>query len=174
MSIDLYDASVPIFLRYLNRLDGLVDAAESHATSHHIDLSNLLQASVAPDMLPFATQVHIAAYFALRACFPIVGKPIPTGGEFPATALGLHQRIAHVVALLNTLHAAEFAGREAAVLESTAGNALISLPAPEFLLQYALPNFFFHITTAYAILRSQGVAIGKAQFDGFHLYEPKA
>jgi uncharacterized protein len=91
MSIDLYNASIPVFLRYLNRLDGLVDAAASHAakslaTGHQIDISNLLQASIAPDMLPFAAQIHTAAYFALCACFPLAGKPIPTQVEFPATS----------------------------------------------------------------------------------------
>ncbi len=173
MSISLYDASVPVFLRYLNHLDGLVEAAESH-TIDHIDLSNLLQASIAPDMLPFATQVHIAAYFALRACFPIADKPLPPDRDFPATAQGLHLRIAYVIEQLKTLHISDFEGRETAVLESTAGNALVSLKAPEFLFQYIMPNFFFHITTAYAILRGQGVAIGKEQFDGFHRYKAGA
>jgi uncharacterized protein len=173
MSISLYDASVPVFLRYLDRLDGLVEAAESHATSHEIDLSNLLRASLAPDMLPFETQVHIAAYFTLRACFPLVGKPIPPSGEFPATIQGLHLRIAYVIEQLRMLHAVEFEGRESAVLESKAGKGFVSLKAPEFLLQYAMPNFFFHVTAAYAILRSQGVVLGKQDFDGFHIYEQR-
>lgn len=172
MSIDLYEASIPVFLRYLDRLDGLVKVAESHASDQPIDVSRLLRASIAPDMLPFETQVVIACNFALRACFPLTGKPIPPYGEFPATAQGLHERIAYVVGLLQTIHAAEFEGRETAVLESKAGNALVALQAPAFLLQYALPNFFFHVTTAYAILRGQGVAVGKEHFDGFHSYEP--
>lgn len=174
MSICLYDASIPVFLRYLDRLDGLVKAAESHANGRRIGVSHLLRATIAPDMLPFETQVAIACNFALRACFPLVGKPIPPYGEFPATAHGLHQRIAYVVGLLRMIGADEFEGREAAVLESQAGNALVALKAPEFLLQYALPNFFFHVTTAYAILRGQGVAVGKEDFDGFHAYEPAA
>jgi len=174
MPIGLYDASIPVFLRYLDRLDGLVEAAESHAKERRIGVSDLLRASIAPDMLPFETQVLIAANFALRACFPLAGKPIPPYGEFPNTAQGLHLRIAHVAGLLKTLRAAEFEGRDSAVLESKAGNALVLLKAPEFLLQYALPNFFFHITAAYAILRGQGVAVGKENFDGFHSYEPEA
>lgn len=174
MSISLYDASIPVFLRYLDRLDDLVEAAEAHANGQPIDLSHLLRASIAPDMLPFETQVAIACNFALRACFPLVGKPIPPYGEFPATAKGLHQRIAYVAGLLRTIHADEFEGREAAVLESQAGQVLVALQAPAFQLQYALPNFFFHVTAAYAILRGQGVAIGKEHFDGFHSYEPGA
>ncbi len=174
MSVSLYYASIPVFLRYLERVDGLVAAAESHANSHRVDVADLLRASIAPDMLPFGTQVEIACNFALRACFPLAGKPVPPYGEFPATAQGLHLRIAYVVGLLQTIHAAEFEGRETAVLQSQAGNALVALQAPAFLLQYALPNFFFHVTTAYAILRGQGVAVGKEHFDGFHAYEPGA
>lgn len=174
MPISLYEASIPVFLRYLVRLDGLIDAAQSHANGHRIDVSNLFRASIAPDMLPFEIQVVIACNFALRACFPLAGKPIPPYGEFPATAQGLHQRIARVVGLLKTIDTAEFEGREAAVLESQAGQALVALTAPKFLLQYALPNFFFHVTAAYAILRGQGVAVGKEHFDGFHAYEPGA
>ena len=72
--------------------------------------------------------------------------------------------------MLQALQPSQYVGGESRVLESQAGNARVSLPAPEFLLQYALPNFFFHLSMAYAILRSQGVPIGKAQFDGFHDY----
>ncbi len=74
------------------------------------------------------------------------------------------------MALLNSLEAAAFEGAAGRVLESKAGNANVVLPASEFLLQYALPNFFFHLTSAYAILRKYGAAVGKAQFDGFHAY----
>ncbi len=170
MPIGLYEASTPVFLRYLARLGGLVDAAESHVWSHTLDASEILEARLAPDMLPFETQVLIAANFALRACFPLAGQEVPPYGEFPATFDGLRARIAHVVALLNSLAPSQFADAESRVLESKAGNAVVSLRAPEFLLQYALPNFFFHVTAAYAILRSRGVAVGKAHFDGFHAY----
>jgi uncharacterized protein len=172
MSIGLYEASVPVFLRYLDRLHGLVEAAEHHALARGTDVAEILEARLAPDMLPFETQVHTAAHFALRASFPLAGEPIPPYGEFPATAEGLRLHIADVVRLLNTLSLSQFKGRESAVLESEAGKALVSLRAPEFLLLYALPNFFFHVTAAYAILRSCGVAVGKEDFDGFHSYNP--
>lgn len=170
MSLSLYDASVPVFLRYLDRLLGLVDAAQAHGSARHQEPAVLLFARLAPDMAPFATQVMIAANFALRACFPLAGQDIPPYGEFPATFDGLRARITHVQSLLQALEPSQYAGGESRVLESQAGHAQVSLKAPEFLLQYALPNFFFHLSAAYAILRSQGVPIGKAQFDGFHVY----
>jgi hypothetical protein len=170
MSSGLYAASIPVFLRYLDRLLALVDAAEAHARAGHVDDSQILDARLAADMLPFATQVTIAANFALRAAFPLAGQDLPPPGEFPATFAGLRQCIARVVALLKGLAPALFVGAESRWLESRAGNALVALPAPEFLFQYALPNFFFHLTAAYAILRSRGVAVGKQDFDGFHAY----
>ncbi len=173
MSVWLYEASVPVFLRYLDRLRGLIDAAEAHAESHHLTEPELLGARLAASMHPFESQVTIAAGFALRACFPLAGQAIPASGEFPATISGLRARVAHVVALLNTLAPAQFEHGEPRMLHSQAGNALVSLPAPEFLFQYALPNFFFHLTSAYAILRSLGLPLGKEQFDGFHRYPPE-
>jgi hypothetical protein len=170
--IGLYEASVPVYLRYLGRLRGLVDIAELHSHTYRLDASELLNARLAPDMLPFEKQVVIAANFALRACFPLVGLPIPASGEFAAGFEGLRSRIDRVTQWVNALEVWQFEGAESRVLESQAGDALVSLRAPEFLFQYALPNFFFHLTAAYTILRSRGVGIGKQQFDGFHAYPP--
>jgi len=174
MSVGLHEASVPVFLRYLDRLLALVNAADDHARSRGCEEAALLHARLAPDMLPFETQVQIAANFALRGCFPLAGQAIPPYGEFPATFDGLRSGIARVAALLTALGPAAFQGGESRIIESKAGNAAVSLAAPEFLFQYALPNFFFHVTAAYAILRSRGLAIGKEQFDGFHSYPQPA
>lgn len=173
MSINLYDASVPVFVRYLNRLDGLVDIAESHAGAHPLAPPAILDARLAPDMLPFETQVRIAAHFALRASFPLAGQEVPPYGEFPATFDGLHAHIARAIALLNSLQPHQFEQAQSRTLQSMAGNAAVSLKAAEFLFQYTLPNFFFHLTVAFAILRGQGVALGKEQFDGLHSYLPQ-
>ena len=169
----MYQASLPVFLRYLDRLSELVNIAEAHVQEQRLEASSLLDARLAPDMLPFEVQVQIAANFALRACFPLAGEDIPPYGDFPATFDGLRARIARVVGLLKSLRPEQCEGSEKRIIESKAGNAIVVLPVPEFLLQYALPNFFFHVTTAYAILRSRGVVIGKAQFDGFHCYTPE-
>lgn len=174
MPIGLFEASVPTFLRYLERLSILVSTAESHARTHTMDAMDLLNARLAPDMLPFETQVRIAANFALRASFPLAGREIPPYGEFDVSFDGLRQCIERAMKLVGSLEVAQFEDSESRILESKAGNALVSLRAPKFLFQYALPNFFFHVTTAYAILRSLGVPIGKEDFDGFHSYEHDA
>lgn len=169
----LYDASVPVFLRYLERLGGLLDAAEHFALTENRSVDALLAARLAPDMLALETQIVIAANFTLRAAFPLAGEPIPPFGEFAAGLPGLRARLERAAALLRSLPPAGFADAAARTLESQAGEARVRLAAPAFLFQYALPNFFFHVGVAYAILRNQGVPLGKAQFDGFHAY-PRA
>lgn len=169
MSSPLYDASVPVFSRYLDRLAGLVSAAESFSGSGDLG-ADLLAARLAPDMLPFHVQVEIAANFSLRACFPLAGKPVPGYGEFPCSFAGLVARIARAKGLIESLARERFAGREKHVIEDMAGERLVRLPAAEFLHCYTLPNFFFHLVTAYGILRSYGVGLGKGDFDGLHLY----
>lgn len=170
MPTSLYDASVLVFLRYLERLLGLADSAEAFARACGRNPAELLSALPAPDMLPFERQVVIATNFTLRASFPLAGELIPTDSEFPATFPGLHARVDRAARLLRALDAFRFVGAETRVLESHAGDALIRLPAPEFLFQYALPNFFFHVTAAYTALRNQGVPLGKKAFDGYHSY----
>lgn len=174
MSAGFYAASVPMFQHYLGRLHTLLAAAEAHAQRHGIAASDLLQARLAQDMLPLAMQVQIAANFTLRTCFPLAGLAIPSYDEFPDTFDGLHGRLDHVAGLLGTLAPAAFQVAESRTIESRAGEALVLLPARDFLFLYAIPNFFFHVTAAYSILRHQGVPIGKAQFDGFHIYPPTA
>lgn len=164
MPMSLYDASVPVFLRYLERLDGLVAIAGAHE-----DAPQLLNARLAPDMHAFSSQVQIAAGFALRACFPLAGQAVPSWDE--ARSFGdLRARIASVVALLTALQRSQFDGAGERLIESRAGQAVVRLPAAQLLMEYALPNFFFHLSTAYAILRHHGVAVGKEHFDGWHAY----
>ncbi|MDN3920729.1 DUF1993 domain-containing protein [Roseateles violae] len=166
-SCPLYESSVPVFLRYLPRLAGLVDKAAEAAAG---DAAVLLAARLAPDMLPFESQVQIAAHFALRACFPLAGQPVPDFGEFPSGFDGLRDRIARAIALLQDLAPAQFEAGPDRLLRERAGQAELALPAVEFLHHYALPNFFFHLSCAYAILRARGLALGKQDFDGFHRY----
>jgi len=166
----LHDAAIPVFTRYLARLAGLVSSARSFVDEHALPASQLLEARLAPDMLPFRTQVEIAANFALRACFPLAGKAVPPYGEFPANFDGLLARIARANNLVASLDPQDFDGRETQELQDKAGDHVVTLPGHVFLHLYALPNFFFHVSMAYAILRSAGVRLGKADYDGFHAY----
>lgn len=168
--ISLFDISVPVFSRYLERLDGLVLIAAAHAADLGLPQEALLQSRLAPDMLPFEAQVRIAARFPLRALGPLV--PRLPDLDFPGAALfaDLRADIAAVVGALSVLTPANLEGREAEIVTDRAGLADIALPAARFVLEYALPNMFFHHTTAYAIARWEGVKLGKSDFDGWHRY----
>lgn len=165
--VDLYVASVPVFLRYLERLGGLVAAAQACP----LEERTVLQARLAPDMLAFEAQVRVAANFALRACFPLAGLAVPPLAPAAASFEDLRNWIAEVSTRLESLPRTSFEAAQSRVIEDRAGQALVSLPGAIFLWQYALPNFFFHLTSAYAILRHCGVPVGKADFDGWHVYD---
>jgi hypothetical protein len=155
---------VPVFVRYLGSLRGLVLAAQAQAGEA------VLQSCLAHDMLPFATQVQIACNFVLRACFPLAGQSVPACGDFADNFEGLLARIASVQQLAESLEPALFDGADTRTVRDPAGLAVVTLPGQSFLLHYALPNFFFHVTTAYAILRNHGVKLSKEDFDTFHRY----
>lgn len=170
MPTDYFDASVTVFHRYISRLLRIIDLAENHVRSKARSDESILNARLATDMLPFESQVKITSNFSLRSCFPLAGLPIPDYGEFPVSFDGLRAHLKRALSLLETLQPEQFESSAARKIESQAGKAHISLPAPDFLFQYALPNFFFHLATSYGILRSQGVLIGKADYDGLHRY----
>ncbi len=166
----LYSLSVPVFVRYLDQLRGLVERAEAFTQARRMPAETLLQARLAADMLPFETQVQTTANFAVRTCFPLAGLSIPPFDYCAPTYSGLRAYITRTSERLNTLAPALFDGRAQSNVQAQAGDALVMLPAIDFLMQFALPNFFFHLSTAYAILRHHGVPLGKADFDGYHVY----
>lgn len=166
----LYQASVPVFRRYLVRLLALVDQAETFAVAQGSGPDALLQARLVPSMLPFAKQVEIAANFAVRATAPLAGRPLPDDVACEAGFEGLRVHLSRVQAFLDGVQPHAMAGAEMRLCASRAGDADVVLEGPRFLFEYALPNFFFHLSMAFAVLRQHGVAIGKTDFDGFHAY----
>ena len=166
----LYRASVVVFLRSLDRLSTLLARARDARRGDPAGIAALLDARLAPDMLPLKTQVEIVCNFALRAAFPLAGEAVPSYGEFPGDSDGLRMRIARARALLDGLAPACFEDAAGRTIRDRAGEAEVVLPAERFLFEYALPNLLFHLSMVYAILRAQGVALGKADFDGFHRY----
>jgi len=166
----MHAVSVPVFGRYLGQLAHIVALAEAHALREGLDPQRLLQARLADDMLPFAAQVDIAAQFSLRACAPLAGLEVPAFGSHSGSFAALQERIGRSSAFLAALTPAQMQGSEHRAVSERAGQATVSLPGADFLLLYALPNFFFHMSTAYAILRQAGVRLGKSDFDGFHVY----
>ncbi|KAF0814497.1 hypothetical protein IGB42_01398 [Andreprevotia sp. IGB-42] len=170
MSSSLYLSSVPVFTRYLQQLAAMLALAQTHIRQTGMDEQALLATRLAADMHPFLSHVQIADDFARRACAPLAGVAKPEYAGNAASLAELAARIATTLAFLAALPAAAFDGNATRQISSAAGQQQLVLDAGTFLLHYALPNFFFHITIAYAILRHLGVEIGKRDFDGFHLY----
>lgn len=151
----LYTASVPVFRHYLERVSVIVERAGPEALGARI-----------ADAFPAGQQFATAAGFALRVACPLAGREVP---DLPA-ALG--PRLAVARAVLGAMGPAEFEGAEARVIAHQAGEAWLEQDGATFLHLYGMPNFFFHLTMGYAALRAAGVALGKADFDGFHAYPP--
>lgn len=166
----LYDASVPVFVRYLSQLSDLCSKAAEFAQLHNLDQIAILSKRIEPDMLPLKMQVVIAMNFSLRATFPLIGKPTPQYVELTRSISDLQARIHRIQNTLSDMHPSDFIEAESRVIQCQAGNAILTLQAADFLYQFALPNFFFHTSMTYAILRHTGVPLGKKYFDGFHEY----
>ncbi|MEJ6005360.1 DUF1993 domain-containing protein [Paucibacter sp. AS339] len=182
MSLNLYAATVPVFQRYLQQLQLILDLAQEHLRARAQTSgaagdaallaqaeADLLEARLAPDMLPLRSQVQVAGGFVLRAIAPLLGRPVPAFGDYPNSLVGLQQMLSDRQSFLTELQPSQFqAMDEHRIIRSDAGQTNIELPALDFALQFALPNFFFHLTCAYAILRQQGVPLSKQDFDGLH------
>lgn len=166
----MYDQSVPVFLRYLSNLAVLVRKADAWCARHAEPQEIVLLARLAPDMHPFRSQVQIACDFALRTCAPLADVARPEYGAAEMELSGLVQRIGKTCDFLRSLSSAQFDGAADTVVATQAGGAHLNLQGDVFLCQYALPNFFFHVSMAYANVRALGIDVGKADFDGFHSY----
>jgi hypothetical protein len=163
---DLHAASVRPCLQALDRaghLLGLVRASGAGVT--------ILSARLVPGMIDAAGQFRTVAVFALRATFPLTGKPVPRG-DFRSDAAGLAGRLAFARAEIEALTPADFAGAAARRITHRAGEAELTQDGADYLQLFALPNLWFHLSMAHAICRVQGLGIGKADFDGWHSYPP--
>ena len=167
MSMSMHAASVPVFRQMLGALAGVLAKAQAHATDRKIEPAALLQSRLYPDMFPFARQVQIACDFAGSVSARLAGAEVPAyegGGDSFAD---LQQRIAATLAFIDGLDAARFEGSEAREIVLRPGTPKErSIGGQAYLLAYGLPQFFFHVTTAYALLRHNGVDIGKKDYMG--------
>ena len=168
----LHALSVPVLLRYLGSLDTMLGALAAFAELHGRDERELLATTLAEDMFDLRRQVLTAANFSIRALVPVAPSLRPLVGAKAGTIAELRQRLAECAAALAALDPASIDALETAPARERAGEATVETDALTFVTHYALPNFFFHLMAAYLILRSIGVPIGKADFDGFHRYPP--
>jgi hypothetical protein len=161
----LYDVSVPQFTKTLQNLSAMLDKAAAHADSKKFDVEVLLNARLAPDQFNFIRQVQIACDTAKLGVARLTGKEAPSYEDNEKTLPELKARIEKTLAYLGTVAAADFAGAAERRVSQPRWQGKY-LTGTEFAVQHMLPNFFFHVTTAYAILRHNGVDVGKKDYLG--------
>ena len=167
MSETIYAASIPLFQQMLGGLKTVLAKAEAHATEKNIDPNAYLQARLFPDMFGLLRQVQIASDFAKGVAARLAGVEVPKLEDGETTFGELQARIDTVLAFMATLTEAQFADaatREIVLQPGTPKERRFAGQA--YLLTYGLPHFFFHTTTAYAILRSNGIEVGKKDYVG--------
>jgi uncharacterized protein len=167
MTISLYTASVPLFKQMLTSLGHVLRKAQDHAEAKAIEPAALLQARLFPDMFPLVRQVQIACDFASGITARIAGVAVPSMTLSEASFAGLQSLITATLAFLDTVNAAQIDGqgqREIVLRPGTQKEKTYLGQA--YLLNYGLPQFFFHVTTSYAILRHNGVEVGKKDYMG--------
>ena len=166
MSISIYHASVPMFLHTLGALANVLTKAEANAAERKIEPSVLVNSRLAPDMFPLKGQVQIATDHAKGASSRLAGREIPRYEDTEETFAELHARIAKTRDYLGTFTDADFEGAEDRPIVIKGRLRDLNFTGLQYLQHFALPNFFFHVTTAYDILRHNGVPLSKVDFLG--------
>jgi hypothetical protein len=166
MTFSMYSASAPVFKQILNSLSAIIDKAEAHATEKKIEPAALLQARLFPDMFPFTRQVQVAADFAKGAAARLAGVDVPKYEDDEQTFADLKARIAKTVAFIDSLPQDGIEASAQRDITTGSGEKAKQWKGQVYLMHYALPHFYFHATTAYNILRHNGVEVGKKDFIG--------
>ena len=166
MTISMYQASVPVFARGLTNLSAILDKAAADAEARKIDPAVLINSRLAPDMFPLARQIMIAADFAKGPVARLAGVEVPKYEDNETTIAEFKARIDKTIAFVKSFTPSQVDGSEEKDISiSIAGNPVTFKGLP-YLVDFALPNFYFHLACAYAILRHNGVPIGKRDFIG--------
>jgi hypothetical protein len=164
MSLSMYQASVPVFQRTLGAFDKILDKAAAYAAERKIDPATLLGARLYPDMFPLSRQVQIATDHAKGAAARLAGAPVPSFEDNEKTIAELKARIGKTLDFIGTFKPAQIDGSEGRDISLKAGPRELTFKGQDYLLFFALPNFYFHTATAFGILRHNGVSIGKLDF----------
>jgi uncharacterized protein len=166
MTMTMHTAAVPQLTRMLVNLSEILSKAEAHAAARKIDPAVLLQSRLFPDMFPFIKQVQIACDFAKGAAARLSGAEVPKYEDTETTFDDLRGRIARTVAFIETRKPAQFEGAEDRPVSLTMGGKTYDFNGLDYVNRVVFPNFYFHVTTAYNVLRHNGVELGKADFVG--------
>ena len=166
MTISMYQASVPAFVRALNNLASILEKGAAHAQARKIDESVLLGSRLFPDMFPLARQVQLVSDTAKSGAGRLAGAEFPAFEDKETTFQELLDRIRKTVAYLQTLQPAQIDGSEEKTVTWQTRSSTRSMQGLPYLMNHVLPNVHFHVTTAYAILCHNGVEIGNKDFLG--------
>ena len=166
MSLSMYQASIPVFIRNLSNLSAILKKAEAHAQAKKIEPDVFINARLAPDMFPLSRQIQIATDGAKGCAARLSGVEIPSYPDTEKTFPELQARIAKTIEFVKTFNAKQIDGSEERKVVLKLHGVDTSFLGQPYLLNFVLPNFYFHICMAYAILRHNGVDIGKKDFIG--------
>jgi hypothetical protein len=166
MTISMYQASAPRFANTLKNLSAMIDKAKAHCEAKKIDPAALITARLYPDMFPFSRQVQVSCDTAKGAVARLAGVEVPKHEDTEKTFDELKARIATTLAFVESFKPAQIDGTEAKNLEIKLGTREVKWLGLQYLLGFALPNFYFHAATAYDILRHNGVELAKRDFIG--------
>lgn len=164
--LSLYDVSVPVFIRALENLDHLLDKGAAHLVETGRAESELAGARLIADMHPLTAQIQRASDTAKGVVTRIGGAENVAMADEEATIADLKARIAKTIAVLKSADRAAFDGKDDATIEVRTPNRTMIFTGKSFVLEFAIPNFFFHVATAYALLRKEGVPVGKMDYLG--------
>lgn len=166
MQLSMYQASIPVFVRALGNLSAILDKAAAHAEARKIDPPVFINARLAPDMFPLSRQVQSASDSAKGCAARLAGIEVPRYEDTETTFAELRARIAKTVMFMQGVKAAQVDGSEDRTITLKLRGREVNFSGREYLLNFVLPNFFFHATAAYAILRHNGLEIGKTDYLG--------
>lgn len=166
MSLTMYQASIPVFIGMLGNLSTILDKAAAHAEAKHIDPAIFINARLAPDMYPLCRQIQIATDVVKGCAARLSGNAVPGYEDNESTFPELQARIAKTVAFLQSVSAEQINGSEERTVMLKIHGKETGFSGQPYLLNFVLPNFYFHITVAFAILRHNGLEIGKMDYTG--------
>jgi len=166
MTFSIYQASVPVYIRRLQALSAILDKAAAYASLRKIDPAALIQARLYPDMLPLARQVQISCSHALRGAARLTGAEPMNLDDKAGSFDELKALIAKTLEFLKSVDATKMEGAEDRDITFPVGDRTQTMKGGDYLSHFSMPNFYFQLTTAYDILRNNGLEIGKADFMG--------
>ena len=166
MSLTMYQASIPAFVRMLGNLSAILDKAAAHAEAKKIAPAIFINARLAPDMFPLSRQVQIATDMVKGCAARLAGIEVPSYEDNEATFEELQARVAKTIAFLQSISAEQIDGSEERDITVKFGSREFNFLGQAYLVDFVIPNFNFHLTSTYAILRHNGVDIGKMDYIG--------